>query len=80
MAQYQARIRRQSGSVRTGWGATLAIVPVLLSAYAVQLQHFVLSDTLFAFLVMLAVALMMWLPDPPVWSCAGAVALLHLSA
>jgi hypothetical protein len=32
-----------------GWGATLAMGPVLLSAYAVQLQHFVLSDTLFAF-------------------------------
>ena len=31
---------------------------------------FVLSDTLFAFLVMLAVALMMWRPDPPVWGCA----------
>jgi hypothetical protein len=53
-----------------GWGATLAMVPVLLSAYAVQLEHFLLSDTLFAFLVMIAVALMMWWPIPPVWACA----------
>ena len=53
-----------------GWGATLAMVPVLLSAYAVQIEHFLLSDTLFAFLVMIAVAAAMWWPDPPVWACA----------
>lgn len=53
-----------------GWGATLAMVPVLLSAYAIQLEHFLLSDTLFAFLVMIAVAAVMWWPDPPPWACA----------
>ncbi len=53
-----------------GWGATLAMVPVLLSAYEVQLEHFLLADTLFAFLVMLAIVLVMWRPDPPVWLCA----------
>lgn len=60
-----------------GWGATLAMVPVLLSAYALQIEHFLLSDTLFAFLVMIAVAAMMWWwPDPPVWTCALAGLLL----
>jgi len=63
-----------------GWGATLAMVPVLLSAYAVQLEHFLLSDTLFAFLVMIAVALMMWWPDPPVWACAVTGLLLAAAA
>jgi len=53
-----------------GWGATLAMVPVLLSAYAIQLEHFLLSDTLFAFLIMIAVAAMMWWPHPPVWAFA----------
>lgn len=53
-----------------GWGATVAMVPVLLAAYAVQLEHFLLSDTLCAFLIMIAVVLMMWWPDPPVWTCA----------
>jgi hypothetical protein len=53
-----------------GRGATLAMVPVLLSAYAVQLEHFVMSDTLFTALVMIAIALMMWWPDPPWWACA----------
>src|SRR5262249_54571875 len=51
-------------------GATLAMAPVLLSAYAVQLEHFVMSDTLFAALVMIAIALIMWWPDPPLWACA----------
>jgi hypothetical protein len=53
-----------------GWGATLAMVPVLLSAYAIQMEHFLLSDTLFAFLIMMAVVLMMWRPDPPLLACA----------
>ena len=52
------------------WGATLAMVPVLLSAYAIQIEHFVLTDTLFALLVMIALAVMMWWPDPPLWACA----------
>ncbi len=59
-----------------GWGATLAMVPVLLSAYALQLEHFLLSDTLYALLVMLAVVLMAWWPVPPVWACALAGLLL----
>ena len=63
-----------------GWGATLAMVPVLLSAYAVQLEHFVLSDTLFGFLVIMAVVVLMWWPDPPLWACGAAGLLLGLSA
>src|SRR5216683_2959449 len=59
-----------------GWGATLAMVPVLLSAYAIQIEHFLVSDTLLAFLVMMAVAAMMWWPDPPVWACGLAGLLL----
>ncbi len=63
-----------------GWGATLAAAPVLLSAYAIQIEHFLLSDTLFAFLLMTAVAAMMWWPDPPVWVCALAGLLLAAAA
>ncbi len=59
-----------------GWGATLAMVPVLLSAYAIQIEHFLVSDTLFAFLVMIAVAAMMWWRDPPLWACGLAALLL----
>jgi hypothetical protein len=59
-----------------GWGATLAMVPVLLSAYAIQIEHLLVSDTLFAFLVIIAVAAIMWWPDPPVWACGLAGLLL----
>ena len=62
-----------------GWGATVAMVPTLLSAYAVQIEHFAVSDTLFAVLVMIAIALMMWWPVPPVWAC-GLTGLLLAAA
>jgi hypothetical protein len=62
-----------------GWGATVAMVPTLLSAYAVQIEHFPVSDTLFAVLVMIAIALMMWWPVPPVWAC-GLTGLLLAAA
>jgi hypothetical protein len=63
-----------------GWGATLAMVPVLLSAYAIQMEHFLLSDTLFAFPVMIAVVAMTWWREPPLWACALAGLLLAAAA
>lgn len=53
-----------------GWPATLAAVPVLLSAYELQMEHFILSDTLFALLVTVAVVIMLWRPVPSVPMCA----------
>jgi hypothetical protein len=54
----------------TGAAATVAATPVLFSAYELQLEHFVLSDTLFGLLVTIAVVMMLWRPVPPVWVCA----------
>ena len=51
------------------WAATLASIPSLLSAYAIQIEHFVLSDTFFVLLVTIAVALVLWPDVPPIWVC-----------
>ncbi|MFV2174420.1 hypothetical protein ACFHW2_07825 [Actinomadura sp. LOL_016] len=58
-----------------GWGAAIAAAPVLLDAYQIQLEHLVLSDTLFGFLVMSAVTLLLW-RDRPTWKIAAAVGLI----
>ncbi|GAA2605203.1 phospholipid carrier-dependent glycosyltransferase [Actinomadura fulvescens] len=43
-----------------GWGATLAAAPVLLDAYQIQLEQLALSDTVFAFLIISAIAVLVW--------------------
>ncbi|MGH3239479.1 MAG: glycosyltransferase family 39 protein, partial [Spirillospora sp.] len=58
-----------------GWGAALAAAPVLLDAYQLQLEHLVLSDTMFTFLVMSAVTLLLW-HDRPSWKIGAAVGLI----
>ena len=62
-----------------GWGATPAMVPVPLSAYTIQMEHFLLGDTLYMFLLVMAVVARMWWPDPPVWAC-GLTGLLLAAA
>jgi hypothetical protein len=64
------------------WGATLASLPVLLDAYQIQLEHEILPDILFAFLVAAAVTLVSWwsAQERPLWAGATAGALLGLAA
>ena len=45
------------------WLATLAAVPVLYDGFEIQLEHLILSDVPFLFLLMLATTLLLW--DPP---------------
>src|SRR5215469_7699658 len=54
----------------SGGAATLAAAPVLFSVYELQLEHYVLSDTLFGLLVTVAVVIMLWRPVPSVLICA----------
>ncbi|POM27096.1 hypothetical protein BTM25_15050 [Actinomadura rubteroloni] len=54
------------------WGAALATVPVLLDAYQIELEHLILSDTQFAFLVVAAVTALLW-RDKATWRLGAAV-------
>ncbi|SEF78843.1 hypothetical protein SAMN04489712_10240 [Thermomonospora echinospora] len=69
-------LRRRFGA--PGWVAAVATVPVLFDAFQIQLEHMVLSDTLFVFLVMAAVAVL--LGEPTTRNGALAGSLLGLAA
>ncbi|MFC4116706.1 hypothetical protein [Nonomuraea zeae] len=63
-----AVLRRRS---LPGWGAALATVPGLFDASFLRLEHAVLSDTQFIFLIVAGLAVLMW---SPVLSARAAVA------
>jgi hypothetical protein len=54
------------------WGATLPALPVLFDVYELHLEHMVTADTLFTFLVTLAVIILCWSDKPSVLVCAVA--------
>jgi len=64
-----ALLRRAGVSLR--WSA-LATLPILLDGFEIELEHMVMAETLFTFLVMVAVTLLLW-PERPSW-LAGLVA------
>ncbi|HEY3682710.1 MAG TPA: hypothetical protein VGL93_06700 [Streptosporangiaceae bacterium] len=62
-----------------GWVAALCVAPVLFDAYQLEMEHMLLSDALFWFLVLVAVVLVLWWPR---WwpALAGAGLALGLAA
>jgi hypothetical protein len=54
------------------WLAAAATLPVLYDGFEIQLEHLILSDTLFLFLAMLAVLVLLWSPLPPLRAAGGA--------
>jgi hypothetical protein len=63
------------------WLATLAALPVLYDGFEIELEHLVLSDTLFLFLLMLATTLLLWDRSvPSTRRCAAIGLLLGLDA
>lgn len=57
------------------WASALAAVPSLFSVYPLQIEHFILSDAFFGFLVTSALAILLWRERPRIWVC-GVVGLI----
>ncbi len=47
------------------WIATLAAVPVLYDGFEIQLEHLIMADVPFLFIIMLATTLLLWNPSGP---------------
>jgi len=62
------------------WVAVLAALPVLYDGFEIQLEHLIMTDTLFLFLAMAAVTVVLWSPRPSWRSWLVAGVLLGLSA
>ena len=54
------------------WGASLPALPVLFDSYELHLEHLIAADTLFIFLVTLAVVMLCWNDRPSVLAMAVA--------
>jgi hypothetical protein len=70
---------RLSGTA-SRWLGLLAAAPVLLDAYQVQAEQMIMPDVLFEVLIVAAMMVVLWRPDPRVARLAGAAALLGVSA
>jgi hypothetical protein len=61
------------------WLATLATLPVLYDGYGIELEHLILSDIPFLFLLTAALTLVLWEPVPSTWRCVLACGLLGIA-
>jgi hypothetical protein len=62
------------------WVAVLATLPVLYDGFEIQLEHLIMADTLFLFLAMAAVTIVLWSPHPSWRACLAAGLLLGVSS
>jgi 4-amino-4-deoxy-L-arabinose transferase-like glycosyltransferase len=61
------------------WVAVLAALPVLYDGFEIQLEHLIMTDTLFLFLAFAAVTVLLWSPKPSWRACLAAGLLLGLA-
>ncbi len=59
-----------------GWGATLAAAPTLFDTRQIALESYILPDTLYCLVIMLAVAALLTRRTPRLWQCVAASLLL----
>jgi 4-amino-4-deoxy-L-arabinose transferase-like glycosyltransferase len=69
-----ALLRRRFGL--PGWGASLATVPLLYDAYEIQLEHLILSDVMFEFLLVSVVTILLWHGKELTWRMGGVAGVL----
>jgi hypothetical protein len=62
------------------WLAALAAVPVLYDGFQIQLEHLIMADVPFEFLIVLAATLLLWDPKPSLPRCALIGLLLGLAS
>src|SRR5579859_1705877 len=62
------------------WMAVLATLPVLYDGFEIQLEHLIMTDTLFLFLAFAALTVLLWSPRPSWRACLAAGLLLGLSS
>ena len=55
-----------------GWGATLAALPTLFDVREIALESYILPDTLFCLVIIIAVAMLMTRRTPLTWQCVVA--------
>jgi len=72
-----ALARRRFGA--PAWVAVLCTLPVLYDGFEIQLEHLIMTDTLFLFLAFAAVTVLLWSPRPSWFACLVAGLLLGLS-
>jgi hypothetical protein len=63
-----------------GWAATLAAAPVLFDPREIALESYILPDTLFSLVLVIAVAVLLTRPTPRPWQCALAGLLFAYAA
>ena len=73
---YAVLVRRQAAR----WLAALAVAPVLLDAYWLDVEHLIMPDLWFMALLVAALALLLWRPQPAVRFAVAAGVLIGLSA
>ncbi len=61
------------------WLAALATVPLLYDGFGIQLEHLIMADVPFLFLIMLATTLLLWDPVPSGLRCVLVGALLGVA-